>query len=112
MSSEAVTVFISYSHKDKDLRNELENHLSSMRRQNIISDWHDGKIIPGENWRTAIFDQLNQAELILLLISSDFLGSDFCYDKELTRAIDRHNKGEAVVMPIILRDVYWKGDAV
>ena len=108
MSSEAVNVFISYSHKDKDLRNELENHLSSLRRQDIIFDWHDGKIIAGENWRTAIFDQLNRAELILLLISSDFLASDFCYDKELTRAIDRHNNGEAVVMPIILREVDWK----
>ena len=109
MSSEAVTVFISYSHKDEALRDELAKHLTILRRQKIISDWYDRDITAGDDWRTAILDQLNQADLILLLISADFLASDFCWAVELTRAIDRHDKGEAVVVPIILREVDWKG---
>ncbi len=107
--SEAVTVFFSYSHKDEALRDELAKHLTILRRQNIISDWYDRDITAGDDWKAAILDQLNQADLILLLISADFLASDFCWAVELIRAIERHDNGEAVVIPIILREVDWAG---
>ncbi len=104
-----IEVFFSYSHKDEDLRNELENHLSILKRQGLISTWHDRKIGAGEEWRGAIDENLNSAQIILLLISADFLASDYCYDIEMDRALERHESGEARVIPVILRPVDWKG---
>lgn len=109
MSSDAVTVFFSYSHKDEALRDELANHLTILRRNNVITDWHDRDITAGDEWRSVILGQLTGADIILLLISSDFLASDFCWNIELQQAIERHRKGNAVVIPIILREVDWKG---
>ena len=108
MAGDAVTVFFSYSHEDEALRDELAKHLTSLRRQNIIADWYDRDITVGEEWKPAILNQLNQADVILLLISADFLASEFCWNVELKLAIDRHDNGEALVVPIILRDVDWK----
>jgi len=104
-----IEVFFSYSHKDEDLRNELETHLSILKRQDLISTWHDRKIGAGEEWRGLIDENLNSAQIILLLISADFLASDYCYDIELDRALERHESGEARVIPVILRPVDWKG---
>ena len=108
MADEAITVFFSYSHKDEALRDELANHLTILRRNNVIADWYDRDITAGDEWRSAILDQLTQADVILLLISADFLASDFCWHVELAQAIERHNRGDAVVIPIILRDVDWQ----
>ncbi len=105
----AFDIFISYSHKDKKFREELETHLSNLRRQNIINDWHDGDILPGSEWEPQIQEHLNTAQIILLLISSDFIASDFCYSTELQQAIARHNAHQACVLPIILRPVDWDG---
>ena len=104
-----VEVFYSYSHRDEELREELERHLSILKRQGIITDWHDRKIGAGTEWKGQIDIHLNTARVILLLISSDFLASDYCYDIEMRRAIERHEAGEARVIPIILRPVIWKG---
>ena len=105
----AFEVFISYSHKDKKLLNELTTHLSNLRNQGIISDWHDGDIAPGSEWETQIFGHLNSAKIILLLISADFMASNFCYSIEMKRAIARHDAKEACVLPIILRPTDWVG---
>jgi hypothetical protein len=104
----AVEVFYSYSHQDEALRDELEKQLSILKRRNIIRTWHDRKIGAGMEWADQISKHLNSADLILLLISADFLASDYCYDIELTRAMQRHDAGEAKVVPIILRDVDWR----
>lgn len=104
-----IEVLFSYSHRDEKLRNELEKHLSIMKRQGLISTWHDRKIGAGDEWRGAIDEHLNSAHIILLLISADFLASDYCYDIEMAQAIERHKSGEARVIPIILRPVDWKG---
>jgi hypothetical protein len=109
ISSEDIEVLISYSHNDELLRNELEKHLSILKRQKLISTWHDRKIGAGEEWKGQIDDHLNSAKIILLLISADFLASDYCYDIEMKRAMERHESGEARVIPIILRPVDWKG---
>ena len=100
-------LFFSYAHKDEPLRDQLATHLSLLKRQNIITDWHDRNITAGTDWAQAIDDNLNTADIILLLISSDFLASDYCYDKEMTRAIERHHQGTARVIPIILRPCDW-----
>jgi Flp pilus assembly protein TadD len=103
-----VRVFYSYAHEDEALRNALETHLSLLQRQGIIQPWHDREITAGRDWEGMIDDNLEKAELILLLISPDFLHSDYCYDIEMKRALARHEAGEAWVVPIHLRPVDWK----
>jgi hypothetical protein len=104
-----IEVFYSYSHKDEDLRNQLEAHLSTVRRLGLIKSWHDRKILPGQEWASEIDTHLKTAHIILLLISADFLQSDYCYITEMQQALQRHEAKEATVIPIILREVDWRG---
>ncbi len=101
-------VFISYSHNDMFLRKELDKHLTELRNANIISVWTDSEIRPGTEWETQIREQLNSAEIILLLISSDFMASAFCRSIEMVEAMERHKSDTARVIPIILRSVLWE----
>ncbi|MEH1976894.1 MAG: GUN4 domain-containing protein [Nostoc sp.] len=107
MPEVSLQLFFSYSHKDEALRDELANHLSTLTRQGVISSWHDRKILPGDEWDHQINDNLNTADIILLLVSSDFIGSNYCWEVEVTTAIERHNTGKARVIPVILRRVDW-----
>lgn len=86
---EAVRVAFSYSHKDEELRDQLETHLKLFLRQGVISTWHDRKILGGENWVGVIDDNFRRADLILLLVSADFLASDYCYETEMKLALVR-----------------------
>ena len=104
---EPIRVFISYAHKDERFRLALEPHLKLIQRQGLIATWHDRLIKPGTEWKDVIDANLEQARIVLLLISSDFIASDYCYEIEMTRALERHEKKEAVVIPIIIRDVNW-----
>lgn len=101
-------VFFSYSHQDEGLRNELEKHLSVLRRQGVIDIWTDHRIGPGEEIGGEIDRHLESADIILLLVSPDFLNSDYCYDIEMKRAMERHERGEARVVPVILRPCDWQ----
>jgi tetratricopeptide (TPR) repeat protein len=101
--TQAVEVFYSYAHEDEGLRNKLVEHLSTLRRQGFITEWHDRKIVAGADWAQEIDTHLNTASIILLLISSAFIASDYCYGVEMQRALERHNAREARVIPIILR---------
>ncbi|MCI0391150.1 MAG: TIR domain-containing protein [Acidobacteria bacterium] len=103
-----IDVFFSYAHEDEELRRKLENHLSSLRHEGIIRSWHDRDIKAGDEWKKKIDEHLETASIILLLISADFLASNYCYDIEMKRAIARHDAGEARVIPIILRPVDWQ----
>ena len=105
----AKAVFFSYSHKDEPLRDELETHLKLLQRQGVISTWHDRKILPGTEWDEEIDSHLERAKIILLLVSADFIASDYCWDKEVKRALERHATGEATVIPVALRFCDWKG---
>ncbi|MDZ7960941.1 MAG: TIR domain-containing protein [Aulosira sp. DedQUE10] len=107
--SNAVKVFFSYAHKDEALRDELATHLSLMKRQGVIQAWHDRDISAGSEWANAIDDNLEVADIILLLVSANFLASDYCYDKEMTRAMERHETKQARVIPIILKPTDWNG---
>lgn len=104
-----IKLFYSYSHKDMDVQAQLETHLTLLKRLRIISTWYDRKILPGQEWRNEIDTNLEEADIILLLISADFLASDYCYEKEMKRALERHESGEACVIPVIIRDVDWRG---
>jgi hypothetical protein len=105
----ALSIFFSYAHEDEALRDELEKHLSVLRWQGLISEWYDRDIHAGTEWEQEINTHLDAAQLILLLISPDFLASSYCYSIEMMRALQRHLAGEASVIPIILRPVDWEG---
>src|SRR5215204_933285 len=102
-AAEPVEVFISYSHRDDDLRAELQTHLVMLRRNGVVREWSDRRINPGQEWDKQIDEHLESADIILLLVSPNFLASDYCYDIEVARAMERHEAGEARVIPVILR---------
>ncbi|MBW4691423.1 MAG: leucine-rich repeat domain-containing protein [Lyngbya sp. HA4199-MV5] len=103
----ALRLFYSYSHKDELLRDELEVHLKLLQRYGLIQNWHDRRIMPGADWQQELDTNLEQADIILLLISPDFINSDYCFQKEMTRALERHKAEAAIVVPILIRPVNW-----
>jgi hypothetical protein len=103
-----VKLFISYSHKDQCFCNKLAKHLSQLERDKVIDAWHDSKIAAGDEWEKAIDCNFEAAHIILLLISSDFLNSDYC-DNELKRAMQRHEEKSATVVPVLLRPCDIRG---
>src|SRR5450759_1021078 len=107
--TKAVQIFFSYAHEDEPLRKELEKQLSFLKWQGLISGWNDRDIKAGEEWAYEIDRHLNSAHIILLLVSPDFMASDYCYSIEMKRALERHEAGEARVIPIILKPVDWTG---
>lgn len=104
-----VEVFYSYAHEDEKLRDELKKHLANLKRQGVITEWYDRDISAGKEWDGEIESRLNSASVILLLISPDFMNSDYSNEVEVKRAMERHEAGEARVIPIILRPVDWEG---
>lgn len=107
MLEESVRLFISYSHRDEDLRKQLDKHLAPLKGQKVIAAWHDRQIRAGDEWANQIDNNLNKADIILLLISPDFVASEYCSNIELEQAMKRHEKGEAIVVPIILEPCDW-----
>jgi len=103
-----IEVFISYSHKDERLKEGLEKQLEALKAQGNISVWHDRKLSPGKELDQEISKHLNKAHIILLLISPDFIASDYCNSIEAKKALQRHEIGECRVIPIILRPAFWK----
>ncbi len=103
-----IALFFSYSHANEAMRNELEKHFAVMKRNGLIRAWHDRRILPGTEFDSEIMKKLEESNIILLLISADFLNSNYCYDKEMKRALEKHEKGEAVVIPVIIEPCDWK----
>jgi hypothetical protein len=101
------TLFFSYSHVDENLRDQLEIHLAGLRRQGLISSWHDRRIMAGEDFGDAIDNHIDTSDVILLLVSPDFIASDYCYEREMKRALERHERGDTRVIPVILRPCDW-----
>lgn len=104
-SPESIEIFYSYAQEDDALRNELEKHLGTLKQLKLIRNWHDQKIPIGTDQKQAIDEHLDTAHIILLLISSDFMNSDYCYSVEMQRALERHKQGRARIIPILLRPV-------
>ena len=103
-----IEIFFSYSHADEDLRKELEKHLSHLKRQYVFKGWYDRDIDAGSEFAKEIDKHLKTAQIILLLVSPDFIASKYCYDIEVKQALERHEAGEAFVVPIILRPASWR----
>lgn len=102
-------VFISYSHKDENYREDFGEHLSMLQRNRVIEYWHDRKILPGEDWKDSIDHNLEVADIIIFLVSPSFLASEYCYDVEVKRAMERHDEGSAKIISVIIRDCDWVG---
>lgn len=102
-----VKAFLSYSHQDQHYRDELETRLAMLKREGLVELWHDQRIGAGEPIDTTIAQQLESAELVLLLVSHHFLASDYCYEREMKNALERHSSGIARVVPIILSPCDW-----
>ena|ERR1035438_1179828 len=96
----SLEVFYSYAHQDEELRNELEKSLSLLRRGGLIVGWHDRRIGAGDQWAKEIDAHVRSADIILLLISADFLASDYCWGVEMKLALERHARHEAIVIQI------------
>jgi len=106
-SERPLKLFYSYAHLDEEHQMRLETSLAMLRRQGYISEWHDRRITAGTPWGAEIDRNLEAADLIVLLVSPDFLASDYCYDIETKRALERHDEGTARVIPIIVRRSDW-----
>jgi hypothetical protein len=102
------SLFLSYSHKDLAVRAELEVHLAMLKRQGIIDAWHDRRIAAGEEWDHVIKENLETADIILLLVSPYFLASNYCYDIEVKRALEWHEAGSARVVPVVVDPCDWQ----
>lgn len=98
-----VSLFYSYAHEDEALRDELQRHLKILQLRGLIRPWHDRAILPGKAWDSEIHAELQTADLVLLLLSVDFLSSDYILGVELKTALQRAHDGSATVVPILLR---------
>ena len=94
-----INIFVSYSHKNEADKDRLLTHLTLMAHQGLIAPWDDRQISVAEEWEPAIEEHLNKADLIILLVSADFLASKYCWGKELKRAMERHDAGEVELWP-------------
>lgn len=103
------SLFFSYSHVDEALRDELEKQLSMLKRQGVIEVWHDRRIGAGQDLGSEISKHVEDDDILLLLVSPDFMASEYCYEREMLRAMERHEAGDAIVIPVILRPCDWHG---
>jgi hypothetical protein len=108
MMTEPIDLFYSYAHEDETLLKKLNTHLAALQRQGLLHAWYDRDILAGSLWAQEINTHLQTARIILLLISPEFIASDYCYGNEMTEALKRHALGEARVIPIILRPCDWQ----
>ncbi len=105
---DSIKIFCCYARKDRALQDQLVKHLEPLRRTGQVTMWYDREILPGMEWKQEIDKHLNTSDIVLLLISPHFMGSDYCYSIEMQKALERHERGEARVIPVILRSVNWK----
>src|SRR6266699_5212145 len=103
-----VKIFFCYAHEDVEYLKTLKRHLVPLERDGLIKMWYDRDISAGTKWEQEIRKHLNEANIVLLLISHHFMSSEYCYSIELEQAIKRQERGEASVIPIILSPVYWQ----
>ena len=109
-SRQEIKLFYCYAHEDRGLRDQFETALAGLKRFYHLGNWYDREILAGQEWEEAITHQLNSADIIFLLISPDFMASDYCYGKEMQRALQRHTEGNCLVIPILLRPTHWEGE--
>lgn len=112
MNNDILKVYYCYAQEDEDLRNQLTAHLSPLRRARKLTIWFDVDILAGSDWKLEIEQHLKEADIILLLISSDFMNSNYCYSLQLTAALNHYEAGKVEIVPILLRPVLWEGTPI
>lgn len=105
---DTIEIFCCYAHKDRELQDQLVKHLEPLRRAGQVTTWYDRELLPGTDWKQEIDKHLSTADVVLLLISPNFMNSDYCYSIEMQKALERHKRGETSVIPVILRPVSWQ----
>jgi len=108
-TSKAPTIFYSYSHRDEKYRDDLASSLALLKRQGLVREWYDRDLVPGEKWEEKIFEMMNSADLILLLVTRDLINSDSIWGRELKLAMNRDAAGDGRVIPIVVRPTDWQG---
>lgn len=101
-------VFISYSHCDEHYKNRLDKALYALKRNNRITVWEDRLLVAGQAWEQELFEKLEEAEVILMILSDDYIASDFCYSREFKYVLDSHKRKSKVLIPIIVRPCSWQ----
>ena len=109
-TNQQINIFIAYSRTDNHFLQKIRTHLKFLERKKEIVIWYDGEIIAGSFWDNAIIDKLENADMVLLLVSADALASDYFHKKEMQKALERHAKKEALVIPVILKPCFWQDD--
>jgi hypothetical protein len=107
LNTKMATVFFSYSHANETQRNKLELHFAMLKREGLVETWHDRRLNAGDEFDRGILKQLEEADIILFLVSPEFLASRYCFEVELKRALERHESREARVIPVILEPCDW-----
>jgi tetratricopeptide (TPR) repeat protein len=103
-----IHIFLSIAYKDRAFRKALEKHLSVLKWSKLIDDWHEYEIPPGSEWQRVAGERLNQADIILLCITPDFVASHYCYSVEVRQALEKHEAGTAHVIPVLFRPTFWQ----
>jgi len=106
------TVFISYSHKDETFKDELVIMLASLQRRGIIDAWQDRRIEPGSEWLRSIQAAMNECQIALLLVSSDFLASEFITGNELPELFQKRKISGMRAIPIVVRECLWQSEPI
>lgn len=108
--SQPVKIFISYAREDETYKNELLKHLRPLERKGVIKSWHDGTLEAGQEWETELKDELETADVLIFLVSPDFVNSDYINDVEIKKAIERYKIGQVAIVPIWIRPVLASDD--
>lgn len=101
-------IFISYSKEDEDLRKELDKQLTSLKRQQKVETWHDRDLYAGDEWHPTIIEKLESADIILLLVSANFMATDYIMNEEVPRALERAANKKCVLIPILIKPCVWE----
>jgi hypothetical protein len=101
-------LFLSYAHEDRDIVTELRKHLAPLRHEQIVTDWYDFELTPGHDWDREILSQLESSDLVLVVVSADFVASNYAYGRELGIALDLHDQERLRVLPVIGRNCRWQ----
>ena len=104
--------FVAYSKADSAAVSSLMVHLKGLEHEGIIETWHDGQLVPGDEWDSRIHAELSEADIIVFCVSADLLATDYVQRVEIPTAIGRHDRGEATVIPVIFRRCAWQGQAL
>jgi hypothetical protein len=101
-------LFLSYAHEDRDLVAELRKHLAPLWHEQIVTDWYDLELMPSDEWDHEILSQLESSDLVLVMISADFLASNYAYGRELRVALNLHDQEQLRLLPVIGRNCKWQ----